>query len=365
MFSFLPDWAPNLHPLFVHFPIALLFVAVFVDAIGLFLREKLFWRHAALLLYGLGGLAVVATYFAGRQAAELIFLSAEANPLLTEHADLGQWTFWFFGIYAIVRPIVDVTALGKKFAVRIGGFVIAFGGLFLLYSTAEHGAELVFKYGAGVDAVDHTVQGVTAPQDSSAAALSAPLLAEDGSWTWKPTRASTWKSSMTFPEGGGDFSRTTMMDGGERGDVLALFTEGETAMFVVDQPLGDIQMDMDLNLDDFDGVVMIIHHVKDLTNYHFTSIGNGEMRLGRSENGDLYTLDTKPYEPSGWVSFRVVSDGTHVRSYADEALVAHGHGSEPENGSVGLRVNGIGTVLVDFLSVQVLHGASETLPPTE
>ena len=89
---FLPDWAPNLHPLLVHFPIAILFVAVAIDATSLVLREKPFWRNAAMMMYILGGVSILATYLAGKQAADLVFLSLEGNAALTEHADLGLWS---------------------------------------------------------------------------------------------------------------------------------------------------------------------------------------------------------------------------------------------------------------------------------
>lgn len=353
---FLPDWAPNIHPLLVHFPIAFLFVAVLFDGVGLILRSRPFWRQAAVTMYVLGGIAVLATYFAGRQAADLVFLSTEGNAALTEHADLALWTVWFFGVFAIVRPLIDLTAFGKRTAVWVAMVVIPAAGLVLLFQTAEHGAQLVFRYGAGVQTIDHTLQSVVAaPSDLSIELQSAPILSESGGWTWKPTHSSAWKSSMTFPEGGGDFSQTSIMDGGERGEVLALSTDGTVAMFVYDQPVDDIQVDFTVNLDRFDGVLMFVHHVEDAGNYHFTSIGNGEMRQGRSENGDIHLLDAKPYVPSGWVSFRVVSDGEHARAYADEALVAHGHGPIPAAGPSGFRMNGTGTVLLDYVRVEVLR----------
>ena len=37
--NLVPDWAPNIHPLLVHFPIALLSTAVAADVVG--------WRFAA------------------------------------------------------------------------------------------------------------------------------------------------------------------------------------------------------------------------------------------------------------------------------------------------------------------------------
>ncbi len=352
--SFLPDWAPNLHALIVHFPIAILFVAVLIDILGLLLRRKPFWRRAAVLLYVLGGVAVFVTYLTGEQAADSVFLPTEADQFLTEHSDLGHWTFWFFGVYAIVRLIVFLTGLSKRLLVHLLMMLIAAGGLFLVYSTAEHGAELVFRFGVGVQAVDHSVESVDAPTDSSAIALSVPEIGADSSWTWKPTRASAWRAAMVFTTGE-DALASSMMDGGERGDVLGLTLDRRSALFVVDLAMSDIQIDAAVNLDDFEGVFMFVHNVQDSNNYRFTAIGNGQMRQGRSENGDLYPLDTKDFKASGWHTYRVVSDGTHVRTYSGETLITHGHGDVPADGPVGLRINGSGTVLLDFIKARPLR----------
>jgi len=141
-------------------------------------------------------------------------------------------------VYAIVRLIVFLTGLSKRLLVHLLMMLIAAGGLFLVYSTAEHGAELVFRFGVGVQAVDHSVESVDAPTDSSAIALSVPEIGADSSWTWKPTRASAWRAAMVFTTGE-DALASSMMDGGERGDVLGLTLDRRSALFVVDR--GDVR----------------------------------------------------------------------------------------------------------------------------
>ena len=70
------------------------------------------------------------------------------------------------------------------------------------------------------------------------------------------------------------------------------------------------------------------------------------------ENGDLYLMDAKPFDASGWHTYRVVGDQTHFRAYANEILVTHGHKDAAGSGFVGLRLNGTGTVLLEWMQVQ-------------
>ncbi len=352
---FLPEWAPNVHPLIVHFPIALLFVAGLMDITGIFLKDRSFFSTASVSLYVLGGISTLAAFLAGRAAADSIFLSTDANALLTTHADLGEYTFYFFGVFGLIRLVVHFTNVKDKMILRSGMMFLGLLGLVLLTITATRGSELVYRYGAGVEAVDHTVERVQFAADSTGNISTAPVLEENGDWSWKPVRASTWRSSMRFLEPEDGLAMSSIVDGGERGDVLGLTLNGETTSFVFDTSFENVQIDMAINLDKFEGILMIIHHVVDGENFRFTSIGNGEVRQGRTENGDNYLYDQNPFEPEGWVTIRVVNDGTHSRVYAGKTMIAHGHGTAPTGGPVGIRLNGTGTALLDFMKVQTLR----------
>ena len=347
---FVPDWAPNVHPMIVHFPIALLFVGVLVDLIGLAFRERAFWRGAALLFYVGGALGALAAVLTGNAAADSVFLPSEANALLTEHSDLGTYTLWLFGAYGIVRIATYFTRLDTRMSVRLGLTAVAAAGLVLVWQTGEHGSQMVYQYGVGVEAVDASPTVVLQPADSAATA--GPVMEAAGGWSWKPTRAAAWMSEVSVTPDGAPGLVTSLRDGGERGDVLALSSDGTPVMITVDQTMATVQIDAALDLSEFGGSVMFVHHVQDENNFHFTALVDGEMRQGYSEGGDLYLMDEKPYDAAGWHTYRVVGDGTHFRAYSDETLVTHGHGDAPDPGTVGIRLNGTGTVLLDYIQVR-------------
>ncbi|MDA1029140.1 MAG: hypothetical protein O3B41_08835 [Bacteroidetes bacterium] len=365
--SIIPDWAPNLHPLVVHFPIALLFIAALMDTIGLMFKNEPMWRNSAFLLYVLGTLGAVGAFYAGKAAGDSVFLATEANALLTDHADMAKYTVYFFGGYALLRIIFFFAKMETRTGIRAIMYFLGIGGLALVWATADRGGQLVFKYGVGVAAVGDVSVEPTDMTDESG--TSAPQNNDKGGWSWKPTKAAAWIPSVSTYGTEGAVT-TSMQDGGSYGDVLALTSgDGSPVMFTFDYAMQSVQLDSRLNLDGFTGSVMFVHHVIDAQNYSFVSVSNEEMKIGRSENGDLYLLDSKPFSPTGWQSYRMVSDQTHFRAYADQKLIVHGHGDDPGSGFVGIRLNGTGTVLLDFVQTVSLRGegmdgTTESTPAT-
>ena len=147
----LPVWAPNVHPLLVHFPIALLFTGVLIDivAVPLPVRARDFLRHVGTALYCLGAFAAFATYLTGRAASQTVLVPGMADALVKAHWDWAFWTVWYFAGLAVVRLALLIrSALGGRTIA-----VLAVAGLFglgLIYGTAERGAELVYEHGVGV-----------------------------------------------------------------------------------------------------------------------------------------------------------------------------------------------------------------------
>ena len=117
----LPEWAPNLHPMIVHFPIALILAAIGADLLSMVVRRWEWTRPATVALYLVGGASTVVTYVTGTWAAGSVTVTADAQSVLTEHANLGWWTMWFFGVYALVRLGARLWPRTRGRAVRRAG----------------------------------------------------------------------------------------------------------------------------------------------------------------------------------------------------------------------------------------------------
>ena len=55
----LAEWMPNIHPVIVHFPIALIIVALAIDLVGLIFRKISWIPRMSTVLFVLGALGTV------------------------------------------------------------------------------------------------------------------------------------------------------------------------------------------------------------------------------------------------------------------------------------------------------------------
>lgn len=69
--------------------------------------------------------------------------------------------------------------------IRIGLFVITLPGIFFLYETGDHGAEMVFGYGAGTGQLIEQQETTLATSDSLQEGGSTFTVSDNGSWSWE------------------------------------------------------------------------------------------------------------------------------------------------------------------------------------
>ena len=139
----------NLHPLIVHFPIALLLSYVALDWAGKIWKKEAL-EHAAWysLLLGLAG--TVFTLITGLLAAQSIPADSPALATATLHKFLGLGTLIVFGMLTLCtwRNRGKYTP-----AKKVLHTVIQLIGVGLILAVGFFGGELVYTFGIGVSAM--------------------------------------------------------------------------------------------------------------------------------------------------------------------------------------------------------------------
>lgn len=140
---------PDLHPLLVHFPIALLLASVALDWAGLIWKGKGFDRagwHTLLL----GLVATVLTLITGLLAARDVPAGSPALATLNTHRALGIATLVVFALQAACHVRSKGVYSSGKRALHT---LVQIGGVALIVAVGYLGGELVYSYGVGVTAI--------------------------------------------------------------------------------------------------------------------------------------------------------------------------------------------------------------------
>lgn len=154
---------PNLHPAFVHFPLALLPVAMGFDLVALagWLRRRPLVEGATAALYTLAALGAWASVWAGEEAEDsLTGLTPPVEALIEDHEEWAHRFLYTVAAVAIARLSVawwsrsgGKAHRGAVLAARSLVLMGAFVALGLLLGTADRGGGLVFRAGVAVMAV--------------------------------------------------------------------------------------------------------------------------------------------------------------------------------------------------------------------
>ncbi|MBS3964326.1 MAG: DUF2231 domain-containing protein [Methylomonas sp.] len=140
----------NLHPLWVHFPIALLSLFLLADVLGVALRKTEWRRFASGLLY-LGTLFAGITVIAGLIAAGTVAHGGEVHEIMERHEHLGISVFSMALALSIWRWFgqVERAGRGNGLFLSLASILVA-----LLLLTADLGGYMVYKFGVAVEAAD-------------------------------------------------------------------------------------------------------------------------------------------------------------------------------------------------------------------
>ena len=152
----IPSW-DGLHPLIIHFPIALLLVAPLLVLIGALLKPEKGRPvlYVALALMIVGTLSIFLAAATGEAAGKLAERTPQIDAVLERHEELADATRAVFsGLTVIFAAIMFAPMAFQKLSGRLIStalplvFLLFYGvGVLLLTNTAHNGGRLVHEFG--------------------------------------------------------------------------------------------------------------------------------------------------------------------------------------------------------------------------
>lgn len=144
------DINPNLHPLVVHFAVALLLTATALITIAVASGRTAIYQPLAIagrLVLWIGLIALVLTIAAGLQAYYSVGHDGPSHAAMTDHRN---WAFATLAVFVISGALSWVK---RKSDLTVRDVVLLLSSSAILVVTAYKGGELVYRYGIGVQSL--------------------------------------------------------------------------------------------------------------------------------------------------------------------------------------------------------------------
>jgi uncharacterized membrane protein len=347
---------PNLHPALVHFPIALVAVALLFDAVLFARRRWVSLDASGAFLWVLAAAGAGAAYLAGEEAAEEAgLLEGAAEVALGKHADAALVTLIALGLFALFRVWL---AWRDRGADRLAGGALRTLGLLgalavqgLVAYTGDLGGALVYRHGiavsrAGAEAV------VAAPQPDALAPAAAgtPRFREDGSLVWSPRAGEVSALGSTLePLGPAEVEVVREASGSEG---ISLATSGR-ALLALPGTWENARVEARIDVSGFMGSVGLGARVDGEANGGLVRFhSDGRAALVALRQGHEEVLDEAEERlPAGEATVALSVSGRHWKGFVDGRSLVHGHASLLGPGRMALLLDGTGTLRV--LSVRI------------
>lgn len=154
-----------IHPMVVHFPIALLIIGFLADAIGVIFKKD-FFSKAGFYLLILGTIGVIAAYITGENAGEKVEEIAAVEQAFEVHEEAAKTTLILALITAVVR-IIFVSLKKYSGAFKWLTLVLFLFTVISIFNTGHKGGTLVYNYGAGVQLTNSSNSNSNIKEDNN------------------------------------------------------------------------------------------------------------------------------------------------------------------------------------------------------
>lgn len=345
----LPDWIPNIHPLIIHFPIALLVVAVLFDAARLVFKNESWLEKCVLALYSTGSVGLIAAFVSGRQAVETVTVFGDAIPVVTSHEDWALYTMIYFLIFTAIRWITFMKKIESAFLLPLF-VVIGLGGSFMLWQTGELGSKLVYKHGVAVSETSR-LQDRIEQLERDLATMRGDIMpvSEENGWIWRiaPGADQVIYDAFTI-DSENELQAETAQSGGITH--LNLRADGNPVFMIYPGSYSAIDGRAEVSLSDFEGEFKLIHHYQNSENYQYLRVSGREMSQGQMINGSDNVLGRGAIPSDEWQTIRVTASGAHFYGYSGGSTVVHTHADEMTAGDTGIYFKGAGSIRIRTLA---------------
>ncbi|BDQ02566.1 DUF2231 domain-containing protein [Ignavibacterium sp.] len=134
------EFLAELHHKIIHFPIALLFIYPFIEAVSIFYKKE-FFSFTSLVILILGIVASLAAVLTGNQALNSIDkMNPDLYELADKHYTYANIVVWLFSLILFSRIYLQIK---KKYEGKwkIILLLLAFAGCYFIYQTGEYGGK--------------------------------------------------------------------------------------------------------------------------------------------------------------------------------------------------------------------------------
>jgi len=143
------EFLAELHPFFIHFPIALFFLYFVFEILNLLSKS---FNSATIIILGFGVLMGLFSVLTGNQAFQNIPSINTSESIIMETLDNHEFyatlLLWYYFVILVFRYFLHIKKrVSKKYKIMF--ICLSLLGLFFLYQTGKFGNELVYKYGIG------------------------------------------------------------------------------------------------------------------------------------------------------------------------------------------------------------------------